>query len=151
MIGNTPVDNNTLVIKVLVSLKCFNNSWRYLNFPLIYREIELDLSWSRKCIISQIHRTPEILANSPGNLTTDCVPPTLTSDAVFQKNSTKVYLLVVTLSIKNNIKFVENLKEKFKRTTSWKKYRSERTAQSKKQQFGINDSKTFYKQQHVGI
>ena len=83
LIGNTTADNNTLEIKFLVSLKYFNNFWRYPNLPLIYCEIKLDWSCLRKWIISQIHRTPEILANSPGNPATDCVPQTLTSDAVF--------------------------------------------------------------------
>ena len=42
MIGNTTADNNTLEIKFLVSLKYFNNFWRYPNLPLIYCEITLD-------------------------------------------------------------------------------------------------------------
>ena len=37
---------------------------------------------------------------------------------------------VVTLSINDNIKFLENIKQGFKRTTSWNKYRSEITTQT---------------------
>ena len=42
--------------------------------------------------------------------------------------STKLYVPVFTLSINGNIKFLENIKQGFKRTISWNKYRSEITA-----------------------
>ena len=45
--------------------------------------------------------------------------------------STKLYAPVVTLSINDNIKFLENMKQGFKRTFSWNKYRSEITTQTK--------------------
>ena len=38
----------------------------------------------------------------------------LSSDAIFQINSTKLYALVITLLINNNIKFFENIKQGFK-------------------------------------
>ena len=34
--------------------------------------------------------------------------------------NTKLYVLVVTFSINYNIKFLENIKQGFKRTISWK-------------------------------
>ena len=43
----------------------------------------------------------------------------------------KIYVPVVTLSINDNIKFLENIKQGFKRTTFWKKFRSEITTQPK--------------------
>ena len=46
--------------------------------------------------------------------------------------SCKIYVPVVTLSISTNIKFLENIKQGFKRTISWNKYRSEITTQPKK-------------------
>ena len=42
--------------------------------------------------------------------------------------STKLYVPVFTLSINDNIKFLENIKQGFKRNISWNKYRSEITA-----------------------
>ena len=45
--------------------------------------------------------------------------------------STKLYVPVVTLPINDNIKFLEKIKQRFKRTISWKKYRSEITTQTK--------------------
>ena len=46
--------------------------------------------------------------------------------------SSKLYFPVVTLHIKDNIKFLEDLKQGFKRTISWNKYRSEITTQTNK-------------------
>ena len=46
-------------------------------------------------------------------------------------SSTKLYVPVVTLSINDNIKFLENITQGFKRTISWNKCRSEITTQPK--------------------
>ena len=43
---------------------------------------------------------------------------TSTTSALFQINSTKIYVPVVSLAVNNNIKFLENLKQGFKRTIS---------------------------------
>ena len=45
--------------------------------------------------------------------------------------SNKLYVPVVTLSSDDSIKFLENIKQVFKRTISWKKYRSEIPTQPK--------------------
>ena len=45
--------------------------------------------------------------------------------------STKLYVPVVTLSMNGNITFLENIKQGFKRTVSWNKYRSDITTQTK--------------------
>ena len=50
----------------------------------------------------------------------------------FAITSTKLYVPVFTLSINDNIKFLENIKQRFRRTISWNKYRSEITTQPKK-------------------
>ena len=49
---------------------------------------------------------------------------TETTGATFQINSTKLYVYVVTLSINDNIKILENLMDVY-----WDKYRSEITTQ----------------------
>ena len=54
-----------------------------------------------------------------------------TTEATFQINNAKIYVPVVTLSINDNIKFLENIKQEFKRITSWNKCRSEITTQTK--------------------
>ena len=43
----------------------------------------------------------------------------------FKITSTKFYVPVVTLLMNHNIKFLEKLKQVFKRTISWNKYKSE--------------------------
>ena len=72
--------------------------------------------------LSQIYRTPKVPANPNANQHNPRIPPTSTSDAKFQINSAKRYVLVVTLSINHNIKFLENAKQRFERTISWNKY-----------------------------
>ena len=54
-----------------------------------------------------------------------------TTEATFQIHNVKLYVLVVMLSINNNIKLLENIKQGFKRTISWNKYRSEIITQPK--------------------
>ena len=49
----------------------------------------------------------------------------------FVITSTKRYLLVITLSINDNIKFFENVKQVFRRKATWDKYRSEKATQPK--------------------
>ena len=62
-------------------------------------EIELDLSRSKNCIISEMSRTTAVAAYPA----TDCVPPTQTTNATFQMNNAKLYVSVVTLSKNGNI------------------------------------------------
>ena len=54
-----------------------------------------------------------------------------TTGATFQINNTKLYIPVVTLSINDKIKFLENIKQRCKRTISSNECRSEITAQTK--------------------
>ena len=61
------------------------------------------------------------------------VAPIQTTRATFQINNAKLYFPVVTSSINDNIKFLENIKQGFKITISWKKYRFKITSQTKKQ------------------
>ena len=63
IIGLTPNNNNILEAEVVILLKILGNFWRSLSLPLINCEIELDLSWSRCCVISEISRTPAVPAN----------------------------------------------------------------------------------------
>ena len=56
-----------------------------------------------------------------------------TTSVTFQVNNAKLYILVVILSIDNDNKFLENIKQGLKITTSWNKHRSEITAEPKQQ------------------
>ena len=73
-------------------------------------EIELDLSWSKECIIAEISITPRIPPNP--NAVQEVVAMQ-TTGATFQINNAKLYVPVVTLSINNNIKFLANIKQGF--------------------------------------
>ena len=86
-----------------------------------------DFSWSKDFIISKISRTPEVAAYPGANLWSQLDSNRITT---CQINNAKLYVLVVTLSINNKIKFSENLKQEFKRTISWNNNRSEMTTQS---------------------
>ena len=75
-------------------------------------EIELDLSWTKGCVLKEQH---------------DSI-----TGASFMITSTKFYVPVVSLSINDNIKFLKNVNQEVKRAISWNKGRSEITAQPKK-------------------
>ena len=67
MIWRTPNDNNTVNTEVVVPLKYFSSFWRSLDLPLINCEIELDLPWSKECVISEISITLRVAGNQNTN------------------------------------------------------------------------------------
>ena len=101
----------TLNVKVTIPLKYLINFSRFLDLPLINYETELDLSWTKDYLLIE-HNNNIIGVN-------------------LMITSTKRYVLVVTLSLNDDIKFLENIKQGFKRTISWNKYGSEITTQPK--------------------
>ena len=85
----------------MVPLKYLSNFWRTLEMPLINCEVNLILTWSSTCVIT----------NSNGAGT-------------FAITDTKLYVPVVTLSTRENTKFFQQLKPGFKRVINWNKYLS---------------------------
>ena len=85
----------------MVLLKYLSNFWRTLEIPLINCEVNLILTWSSTCVIT----------NSNGAGT-------------FAITDTKLYVPVVTLSTQENTKFLQQLKSGFKRVINWNKYLS---------------------------
>ena len=81
------------------------------------------------CVTSEISRTPGVQGDNT-------VEATLTTGATFQINNANLYVPVVTLSINDNIKFLEKIKQGLKRSISWKKYRTEITTQPKNNNLG---------------
>ena len=69
--------------------------------PLISCEVNLELTWSRDCGITN--------SNGAGK---------------FAITETKLYVPVVTLSTQDNAKLLQQSKSCFKRTINWKKYQS---------------------------
>ena len=98
---------------------------------MINCETELDLKWRKNCVISEIYKTSEVSADPNANLPNNLIQATTTTGATFQINNAKLYVPVVTFSINDNIKSSENIKQGFKITISWNKYRSEIATQPK--------------------
>ena len=89
------------------------------------------MSWSKECVISEISIITRVPPNPDPNPAVQEEPVIQTTNATIKINNAKIYVPVVTLSINNNIKVLENIKQGFKRAISWNKYRSEITTQSK--------------------
>ena len=79
-----------------------------MTWILIYQYC-IDLSCSKEYIISEISITFEIRENNH-------VTATETTGATFQINNAKTYIPVVSLFINDNLKFLENIRQGFKRT-----------------------------------
>ena len=99
--GQTPADGNTKDVEIIMPLKYLSNFWRTLEMPLINCEVNLELTWSSDCVIT----------NSSG-------------EGKFQITETKLYVPVVTLSTQDNAKLLQQLKSGFKRTINWNEYES---------------------------
>ena len=69
--------------------------------PLINCEVNLILTWSKDCVITNF-----------------------TGEGKFAITETKLYVPVVTLSAKDNEKFFQQLRSGFKKTINWNKYES---------------------------
>ena len=99
--GKTPNNRNEKNVEIMVPLKYLSNFWRTLEMPLINCEVNLILRWSSTCVITE--------SNGAGT---------------FEITDTKLYVPVVTLSIQENAKFLQQLKSGFKRVINWNKYLS---------------------------
>ena len=99
--GKTPNNNNEKDVEIMVTLNYLSNFWRTLEMPLINCEVNLILTWSSTCVITN--------SNSAGT---------------FAITDTKLYVPVVTLSTQENTKFLQQLKSGSKRVINWNKYLS---------------------------
>ena len=77
--ANTPADGRTNNVKIIVSLKLLRKFWRTLEMSLINFEVNLILTWSSTCVIT----------NSTGAIR-------------FAITDTKLFVPVVTLSTQDN-------------------------------------------------
>ena len=90
--GKAPAADNVKDVEIIVPLKYLSNFWGTLEMPLINCEVNLILTWSSTCAIT----------NSTGAGT-------------FEITDTKLYVPVVTLSTQENSKLLQHLKSGFKR------------------------------------
>ena len=96
----TDADNGVFKnVKIAVPLKYLSNFWRSLEMPLINCKIHLELNWTKDCVMSTI------------------------ADTTFKITNTKLYVPIVTLSSKDNVKLVKLLEEGFKRLTRFTSYK----------------------------
>ena len=82
-------------VKIAVPLKYLSNFWRSSETPLINCKIYLELNWTKDCVMSNI------------------------TDTEFKITNTKFYVPIVTLSSKDNVKFVKLLEEGLKIPIYW--------------------------------
>ena len=73
-------------------LKCLSNFWRSLEILLINCKLELKLKWTKYCVLSA--------AGNKNNINEDANA----NNIVFTIKYTKLYVLVVTLSARDNQK-----------------------------------------------
>ena len=95
-------------------VKYLSNFWKTLYMPLINCEINLILTWSANCVIS----------NSAANQGT-----------TFATTDTKLYVPVVTLSTDDNAKLLQQLKSGFKHIINRNKYESKTITQNAPSQY----------------
>ena len=50
--GNTPAAGNTKDVEIIVPLKYLSNFWSTLEMPLINCGVDLILTWSKDCVIT---------------------------------------------------------------------------------------------------
>ena len=73
--GKTPADRNTKNVEIIVPLKYLSNFWSTIEMPLINCEVNLILTWSKDCVITNF-----------------------TGEVKFKITETKLYVPVVNLS-----------------------------------------------------
>ena len=116
-----------------------SNFWRSLDLPMINCKIELDLTRSEDYIISEILTDIEVPASIAAN------------PSIARTSSKRIYnrcniwnnhieiinqiIIIVTLSLNDNINFLENIKLRFKRISFWNKFRSEISTLTKGKNF----------------
>ena len=98
LMGNTvryPVQNNNNGIlknpAIVMRLIDLDNFWRSLEMSLINCKFELELRWTKHCVLS-------VLGNENDNINAD------SNNIIFPIKDTKLYAPVVTLSTKDNQK-----------------------------------------------
>ena len=93
-------------VEIAVPLKYLSNFWGSLEMPLINCKIHFELNWSKDCIMSTI------------------------ADTTFKITDTKLYVSIVTLSSKENLKLVKLLEEGFKRPVYWNECQAKRESKN---------------------
>ena len=105
----TDVDGDNLSlknVKIVVPLKYLSNFFRSLEMPLINCKINLELNWNNNCVI---YGADTYAGGDNAN----------NREKTFRITRTKMYVLIVTVSTKDNVNLTKQLNEGFKRPGYW--------------------------------
>ena len=113
-----------------------------LDMSSINCEVDLILTWSENCVLTDIaiHGTVPAQGVNPAGQAINA--PT---NATFAISDTKLYVPVVTLSTQDDNKLLEQLKTGFRRAIKWNEYRSEMSNQTKNNNINYLIDPTFTK------
>ena len=92
-------------IKLAVPLKYISNFFRSLEMPLVNCKVDLELTWTKDCVISSANAAVYTVVS-------------------FKIIDTKLYVPIVTLSTKDNSNLTKQLNDGFKRTVYWNEYKA---------------------------
>ena len=101
ILENPTADGALKNAKIVVPLKYLSNFWRSLEMLFINCKIQLELNWTKNCVMS----------NFAGETT-------------FKIRNTKLYVPIVTLSTEDNINLTKQLNKGFKRPVYWNEYKT---------------------------
>ena len=118
--GKTPSNGNTKDVEIIVPLNYLSNCWRTLEMLLINCEVNLILTWSKDCVITNYK-----------------------DEAKFAITEIKFYVPVVTLSTQDNAKLLQQLKSNFKRIINWNKYESSPKSYAKSRYLNQSINRSF--------
>ena len=99
--GKTEADGANGMLRnrtIAVSLMYPSNFWRSSEIPLINCKVELKLNWTKCCVLA--------IADNDNDYANSNIIISTTKD-------TKLYLPVVTLSVKGNTKIIKNSEQRF--------------------------------------
>ena len=94
---------------IAVLLKYLSNIWRLFEMPLITCKVELKLKWSKYCVLTA---NGNDYANANSNI------------IIITIKDTKLYLLVVTLLVKDNRKLSKRFSKGFERSIYWSEFKT---------------------------
>ena len=89
---------------IAVPLRYLNNFWRSLEISMINCKLESKLKWTKHCVLFE--RGNDNSDNNPDNF-------------IFTMKNLKLYVLLVTLSAKDNQKLSKLLSKGFERPVYW--------------------------------
>ena len=122
------VNNNRKKYWICCLINCCVNFWRTLDISLINWEVFLTLAWSANFVLTSKVTRDAVPAQGGTPAVARVNNPT---NATFKIEDTKLYVPVVSLSIQNDNKLLEQLKTGFKGTIKWNKCKSKMSNQAK--------------------